>query len=518
MRFSVSFGKTLRYYHGSGTIEMRILFTLLLGLILLLPSVAQDKGYDRAYYCLNSNHVKPKRFSVTQISPGTRTILIECPFASAQILNPAAVQPAKGQIIEKVQLVYTTYRSDESFSQQKLNQQRLRNLQALLPDAFSSPLTEWQLVGQTAATNPEEGRNCFHGFAVTYRIAASETTIKSESDRLDSMFRGLITVRKPGDATSTETKDGSTTTSPEFKKSFDIPGEFKHTDGSTTIVPRDIPNDSLRYYIKPSSPGATVVEAHFSDSTHTTVIVTERFENHRRKREWKLEEHRTEPGGMDFGAGYSNNPDSVVITAIRRNGWTNFVMVCDVTSSMSPYTAQIFAAMPSVIENRKCKGVMFFNDGDNKTSNQKRAGKAGGIYFTRELRMDSTWMLARKCMARGNGGDLPENNVEALLQAEKLNPGGELVLVADNWASPRDLSMCDELTQPVHVILCCARGGVNPDYLFLARVTGGSVHLRDEDVTNLAQMKEGETVKIGIQTFLLHDDHFIPLENFSKQF
>lgn len=497
---------------------MRILFAFVLLFSLLPEAIAQDKGYDRAYYGLNMNHVKPARFVAASSTPATRTILIECPFASAEILNPTAANQAKGQVIEKVQLVYTTYRSDESFSQQKLNQQRLKNLQRILPDAFSSPLTEWQLVGQTAATNPEEGRNCFHGFAITYRVAPSETTIKAESDRLDSMYHGLITIRKPTDSSSIEDKDGSSTTSPEFKKSFDIPGEITHTDGSTTIVPRNIPDDSLRYFIKPSSPGSTVVEAHFSDSSHTTVIVTERFENHKRKREWKLEEHRTDPEGMDFGSGYSNNPDSVVITAIRRNGWTNFVMVCDVTSSMSPYTAQIFAAMPSVIENRKCKGVMFFNDGDGKTTNQKRMGKAGGIYFTKELRMDSTWMLARKCMARGNGGDLPENNVEALLQAEKSNPGGELVLVADNWASPRDLSMCDELTQPVHVILCCARGGVNPDYLFLARVTGGSLHLRDEDITNLPQMKEGETVKIGIQTFLLHNDHFIPLENFSKQY
>jgi hypothetical protein len=497
---------------------MKLFSSLVFFLFFVLHSVAQDKGYDRAYYGLNMNHVKPSRFVATPSNAATKTILIECPFASAEILNPAIADQAKGQVIEKVQLVYTTYRSDESFSQQKLNQQRLKNLQRILPDAFSSSLTEWELVGQTAATNPEEGHNCFHGFAVTYRVAPSETTIKAESDRLDSLYRGLITVRKPTDGSSTKAEDGSSTASPEFKKSFDIPGEITHTDGSTLIIPRNIPNDSLRFYIKESTPNATVVEAHFADSTRTTVIVTERFENHKRKREWKLEEHRTEPGGMDFGAGYSNNPDSVVITAIRRNGWTNYVMVCDVTSSMSPYTAQIFAAMPSVIENRKCKGVMFFNDGDGKTSNQKRMGKSGGIYFTRELRMDSTWMLARKCMARGNGGDLPENNVEALLQAEKSNPGGELVLVADNWASPRDLSMCDELTQPVHVILCCARGGVNPDYLFLARVTGGSVHLRDEDITNLPQMKEGETVKIGIQTFLLHDDHFIPMENFSKQF
>ena len=474
---------------------------------------AESKGYARAFFFLNLNHINPVKYENPAHIPGRTVVFLSCPFASPVFDNPDIVKPLKGQVIEKVQLVYTTYRQDESFSQQKLNQQRLRNLERMLPDAFSSALTEWQLVGQTGAATPEEGRNYFHGFVITYRTAPSATSMKSEMKTLDSAFTGILKVRKSGD---TSFSGGG----------FPVPGSkppelglLRMPDGTSIVLRKDIPEDSLRFYLRASTPGASIGTAKYKDTSHTTILVTEYFEGHRIPREWKLEEHKADPTGFDFlGKKYLNNPDSVVLTTLRRNSWSNFVLVCDVTGSMSPYTAQIFAALPGVVENGRCKGFMFFNDGDKKTTADKKDLKTGGLYWTRAIRFDSAYYTAQKCMRNGDGGDLPENNVEALITAEKINPGGELVLIADNWASPRDLGECDKINSPVHVILCSARSGVNPDYLFLARVTNGSVHTRDQDVYNLGSMQEGDQVKIGIQTFFLHDDHFIPLENFSRDF
>lgn len=489
----------------------KALKALLIFLCLPLLAAAQSNGYARAFYFLNQNQVKPVKLENAVDIPGRTVVYISCPFASPVFTNPEAAKALKGLVIEKVQLVYTTYRQDESFSQQKLNQQRLRNLELILPDAFSSALTEWQLVGQTGATTPEEGKNFFHGFVITYRDAPSPTSMKEEIKTMDSAFVGLIKVRRPGDTTfgGGAFKEG---TPPEVRL-------LRMPDGTSIVLRKDIPEDSLRFFLRPSTPGASIGTAKYKDTSHTTVVVTEYFEGHRINREWKLEEHKTEPGGFDFlGKKYLNNPDSVVLSAFRRNGWNNFVMVCDVTGSMSPYTAQIFAVLPGVVENNHCKGFLFFNDGDKKTTADKHKLKAGGLYWTRAMRFDSAYYTARKCMLNGDGGDLPENNVEACITGSKINPGGEIVLVADNWASPRDLEECDKIRTPVHVILCSARSGVNPDYLFLARVTNGSVHTRDQDITNLGSMQEGEQVKIGIQTFFLHDDHFIPIENFSRDF
>lgn len=497
---------------------MKAYFSLLLSFFLLLvfSSFGQNTGYDRAYFNLNINHVKPVKYNESEPLPGREIVYLECPFASPVFDNPEVVKPLKGQLIEKVQLVYTTYRSDESFSQQKLNQQRLRNLQILLPEAFSSALTEWELVGQTGADSPESGREYFHGFVITYRIPASPGLIKEEITMMDSAFTGKFIVRHPG----TDTIGGSGTgIIPDGGGSSSTHADITMPDGSIITIRRDIPEDSLIYYIRPSHSMASIGSARYADTSHNTIIVVEYFQSHRRERIWKLEEHREDPKGFDFlGKKYLNNPDSVVMTVLRRNTWNNFVLVCDVTGSMSPYTAQIFASLPPVIENRRCKGFVFFNDGDKKTTDKKKMLHAGGLYATTVMRFDSVYYTAQKCMHNGDGGDIPENNIEALLRAEQMNPGGELVLIADNWASPRDLEECDKLNSPVHVILCGAHGGVNPDYLFLARVTNGSVHTRDKDVTNLGSMKEGESVTIGNQTFLLHEDHFIPLENFSREF
>lgn len=484
---------------------------LIIFFILPLAAQAESEGYARAFFFLNLNHDNPVKYQAPPAFPGRSVVFISCPFASPVFDNPEAAKALKGHVIEKVQLVYTTFRQDESFSQQKLNQQRLRNLELILPGAFSSALTEWQLVGQTGAATPDEGKNFFHGFVITYRSSPSPTLMKEEMKTLDSAFMGIIKVRKPGD---TSFGGGAFVegTPPELKL-------LRMPDGTSIILRKDIPEDSLRFYLRPSTPGASIGTARYLDTSHTKIEVVEYFEGHRLKREWKLEEHKTEPSGFDFlGKKYLNNPDSVVTTVLRRNSWMNFVLVCDVTGSMSPYSAQIFAALPAVVENRRCKGFVFFNDGDKKTTDEKHKLRAGGLYWTRTMRFDSAYYTAKKCMGNGDGGDLPENNVEALILAEKLNPGGELVLIADNWASPRDLEECDKINSPVHVVLCSARSGVNPDYLFLARVTNGTVHTRDEDVTNLGSMKEGEQVKVGIQTFLLHNDHFIPMENFSREF
>lgn len=498
--------------------------TLLFTFVCFSGAFGQGVGYDRAFFMLNANQVKPVQYQRTDALPGRATVYLECPFASSEFVNPEVVKPLKGQLIEKVQLVYTTYRSDESFSQQKLNQQRLKNLQRVLPDAFTSALTEWELVGQTGADSPESGSGYFHGFVITYRLPASETTIRNELSFLDSTFLGKITVRKPGDTTSTTGSTGTTTTGSTGTTTTEDGSSVKRgdiimPDGSIITLRKNIPEDSLRYYLRPSSPGATIITARYADTAHSKIVVTERFMDHKRTRTWDLEDHKEDPKGIDkLGRQYLNNPDSVVTTVLRRNSWDNFMLVCDVTGSMSPYTAQIFAALPAVIENRKCKGFIFFNDGDKKTTADKHMLRTGGLYATTVMRFDSVYYTAQKCMNMGDGGDLPENNVEALLRAEKMNPGGELVMIADNWATPRDLQECDKINSPVHIILCSAHGGVNPDYLFLARVTNGSVHTRDQDITGLGSMKENESVKIGNQTFILHDDHFLPLENFSKDY
>jgi hypothetical protein len=139
-------------------------------------------------------------------------------------------------------------------------------------------------------------------------------------------------------------------------------------------------------------------------------------------------------------------------------------------------------------------------------------GKTGGLYFTDEEDVNKVMVKLIQATMAGCGGDGPENNVEALLEGIRLAPqAGEVILIADNWATPRDLELLDKVKRPVRVILCGAYMGVNVAYLELARRTGGSVHTVEQDLEHLVNLKEGQEVKLGDQRFRIENGAFVPV-------
>jgi hypothetical protein len=472
----------------------------------LLPAQVMKSGLVRAGNCLDANKIVVEKYSVPKNISGKNVLVLETPFAQAEFISPLLASVAKNKLVEKVQLVYTTFRVSETFDQQKLNQQRLKNLYGILPDAFSNVMTEWELVAQTGAHSPEEGKTFFHGFVITWRDGASPELVKEEMNHLDSIFMPGI---KRGDFTSTSTIDSA-------KDSRMV---LTTLTGKKIYIDHDIPEDSLWYFIRSSGSGSSVINAKYEDTTHKAIIVTELYENgYRVKQRWLLDEHKGAMPTHSLFEGYDpNNPDSVIMAVMRRNNFHDITFVCDVTGSMSPYTAQIFAWLPIGLAGSKCSSFVFFNDGDKKATGDKTIGKTGGIYGIRTQRFDSVYYVARQTMEKGDGGDLMENPVEASIWAvKKFNPTGDIVLVADNFSSPRDLELYEKLNKPVHIILCGARGTVNPDYLVLARKTHGTIHTLTDDVTGLDQMKSGDVIKIGNFHYLLRGEHFICEEMFNN--
>ncbi|MGL5890680.1 MAG: hypothetical protein ACRC3B_12380, partial [Bacteroidia bacterium] len=207
--------------------------------------------------------------------------------------------------------------------------------------------------------------------------------------------------------------------------------------------------------------------------------------------------------------------DTVVRKVFRRNPkWKQMEIVCDVTGSMSPYSPQVMAWYKMNTDDKKVKRFVFFNDGDLKPDHTKTIGSTGGIYEITSSNFTDVYAKMKEAMNGGWGGDGPENNLEALLHVQNLNtdnqPGGELVMIADNWATPRDTSMICKLKRPVRIILCGAQYFINPAYLNIARATGGSLHLMEKDLEDLAQMREGEVLIIGSKKFTLRGGKFIP--------
>lgn len=202
-------------------------------------------------------------------------------------------------------------------------------------------------------------------------------------------------------------------------------------------------------------------------------------------------------------------PDSSIFKILERKmNWNDITIVADLTGSMAPYTSQLVLWFKLKINDKRIKDLVFFNDGNMTPDAAKVLGATGGIYHGKATNYAQVRELALKTISGGCGGDVPENNIEALLYAIKAAPNTkEFVMVADNTASVKDLALLEKVNKPVHIILCGTYYGVNPQYLTIARKTGGSVHTMEKDLENLILKNEGEKFEFMGENFqILHGE------------
>ncbi|MDX2362431.1 MAG: hypothetical protein QNK23_16605 [Crocinitomicaceae bacterium] len=187
-------------------------------------------------------------------------------------------------------------------------------------------------------------------------------------------------------------------------------------------------------------------------------------------------------------------PDTTIFSVLNRNkSWKNMTIVADLTGSMSPYVGQLILWFKLNINQNRVNNVVFFNDGNMTPDRLKRIGSTGGIYDGEATTYADLRELAIKTISSGYGGDGPENDCEALIEAVKRVPKSkELVLIADNLAPIKDYELLDKIKVPVHVVLCGSSYGVNLQYMNLARRTGGSIHSMEKDLENLITLNEGK--------------------------
>lgn len=202
--------------------------------------------------------------------------------------------------------------------------------------------------------------------------------------------------------------------------------------------------------------------------------------------------------------------DSTVLKVLDRNKqWEEMLVVADLTGSMSPYVGQLLLWMKLNSNSRPVKFFVFFNDGDGKSDFEKEIGNTGGIYHTEALQIEDILNTAKETMRNGFGGDEPENNVEAILFGIKQYPQfKELIMISDNWATPRDLVLLSEVNIPIRIVLCGTEKGINPRYLDIARRTKGSVHTIEDDLETLMEINEGESISIDGRKYKIERGRF----------
>ncbi|CAN5340435.1 hypothetical protein BH09BAC5_BH09BAC5_06990 [soil metagenome] len=206
--------------------------------------------------------------------------------------------------------------------------------------------------------------------------------------------------------------------------------------------------------------------------------------------------------------------DLTVQNALDRNNFKNPLIVTDVTGSMSPYMAQLQGWFKINAPKNPTAQFVFFNDGDNKNDADKIIGKTGGIYYTPSVPVDQLLNFMAMAASKGSGGDCPENNMEALIKGTSMakNPFTDIVMIADNDAPVKDISLLASFNKPVHIIVCGSNGNiVHPDYLRIAWKTKGSIHTADKDYNSIGNLKDGESITIGVSVYRLMKGEFIRL-------
>jgi hypothetical protein len=204
--------------------------------------------------------------------------------------------------------------------------------------------------------------------------------------------------------------------------------------------------------------------------------------------------------------------------------WTNKIIVTDVTGSMMPYMNQVLIWHALKNAQNETDAYLFFNDGDNRKTHEKMIGATRGFYPARSEKMDDIYnTMITACLA-GNGGDSPENDVEALLYVQKylkdsddtrVPRTAELILVADALSPMRDCNLMGKINKPVRVILCGSESAegvaINVDYLTLAAATGGSIHTIEKDIMDIALTKEDEVITVCGNQYVRKNGAFIPV-------
>ncbi len=213
-------------------------------------------------------------------------------------------------------------------------------------------------------------------------------------------------------------------------------------------------------------------------------------------------ESRSTTGPIDFETDVADTANNAVFKVLNRNPkWRKNIIVTDLTASMYPYAKQINTWLKLFfMKDTAQQYFVFFNDGDQKKDVDKKIGITGGIYICRAKTCDDLINTMKITIKKGEGGDSPENVVEAILTGlKKVRKPDNIILIADNWAKVRDINLITRVKIPVRVILCGVYEGmeINTDYLNIAYKTKGSIHTIEQDISELINQTSGKKFNIN---------------------
>lgn len=459
-------------------------------------------------------------------TPGKGKVLLSMDYGKSVVLNPQDLSKLDGVLVERIELVYTDFSIVPTFDQTGLNADRVKALDQLAPHLTRDFMIEWNAIALSPLKDRAEAVKQFHGFVITYRLPADASTEAEELKLLSNLLEGSSTtegyfsaeypaplVKREADAIEVSTI--------EFHplKAYQDLDLDNLSDVNRALVENilklPLPKDSTLKDVNESfviEEGDWVVDGRVQTSFSTTLEIKNGVPAPYAVREWKdragtvtsINKVWLLKGGSIETEKAPGQADTVVFSVFHRVDWKNMVVVADITGSMTPYTAQTFLLLKDTAQLQRVQKVVYFNDGDRKDDKRKKVGNTGGIYTVDAKNYDEVHRVGLQAIRGGSGGDLVENDIEAILEAIKACPTcEEVVLIADNRVNPRDVALLSEVSRPIHIIICSMGGCLNVEYLNIAYKTGGSLHFLDGDVEDLSQYVMGDKITIGGVEYVL---------------
>jgi hypothetical protein len=515
-------------------------------LLLLLSQTAFAQNAERI-----EELISQKRKQIDQIEQlDSKTLTYVPSIFAKEFLSRESVRLNELTII-KVYYVYTQYRRSSSFNQKELDRDRFERLDQIITNISLDPYIEWEILEQTGCKDYRDGPNYFHGFILIHRPELTEEDRMDEINALinyfdkpteefveidldlvnkqisdsicDCEFEKLREKRKTENASQrAEFKKGEHALYEYFKKNlmnseevslkrddvwldtkFKVDESGRITDISfTQNYPKYLQDEIKMVLIKMPDWYPAVEKGKAISSTVNLQIrisyngnVKGMFTRDFLKPRFNSDEI-TIPGESST-TDLMVDQAAVVLksTTVYRGLETidfseKVAVVMDVTGSMSSNIAALQKWIIMQNGRETFTSFTFFNDGDNKPSKKKKIGSTGGIYHCKS--MNEVKQTIKTAMMQGEGGERPENDVEAILYAlDQDDECDAILLIGDNYSEVRDLSLLSKVSRKVHVLPCAAPKAVRPDYLNIARRTGGYM-IVDGQVRELIHVQKGD--------------------------
>ena len=433
--------------------------------------------------------------------------------------------PFTDRRILKIDLVYTTFRESKEFDQKQLDLARLDKLIEINPQIVVNKFFDWNIIGQTGCASSPACLKFFHGFVIYYEEYFTKKTALAEIDSVRSDLSALdqrlgelqkllkvdyqrIDCEYPESVYSAEylaeqlEKIYDCAESYKGRVFFEVELDYNGRPQEVTVNGNLFPCKerlafALKYILKWKR-GLVIGRRQYNvlakgyvsfPIKKESVNITSFEISKNLVEQYKMLQQYSQCVAYETDTSYVDIlpkvNQKVVSKALFRNRWSPDLVIVDVTGSMYPFTADLLKWI-KLSSLQKETDFVFFNDGNDLPTNQKVMGKTGGLYHIKTNDFGVAKEKMFEAMRAGGGGDLPENNFEALLYGEKVaKPTGEVVMIADNYSYPRDEQLLARYSGKLKIILCHTEKGLNTQYLDLARKYGFSLHTLQTDILDL---------------------------------